>query len=172
MRLNYKTLTLLSRFPISLTLVVIWTRVRKDGWVLCGAGCHSRLNGIGSESWSRDLNQLSYSNIALLKLKTCENIGDFPGDWQLYLQKCFDCKVSSLKNVAPLKAHTASSLTANTLDPFYRSVTIFFVDVDTLSVVHWKILKINSITFNNFNTTPRSFLAVTRSNQCSSMVNL
>ena len=60
----------------------------------------------------------------------------------------------------------------DSLDPFYRSVNIFFVELDTLSVVHWKILKINSITFNNFNTTPRSVLAVTRGNQCSSMVNL
>ena len=53
------------------------------------------------------LNRLSNSNIAWLKLKTCENKGDFPGDWQPYLRKCFNSKVSSLKNVAPLKAITA-----------------------------------------------------------------
>ena len=48
--------------------------------MLCGAGSHRRVNGIGSELWSFDLNRLSYSNIALLKLETCENKGDFPGD--------------------------------------------------------------------------------------------
>ena len=48
--------------------------------MLCGAGCHRRVNGIGSESWYWDLNRLSYSNIALLKLETCKNIEDFPGD--------------------------------------------------------------------------------------------
>ena len=70
MQLNWETPSLLSRFPLSLTLVVIWTRVRKDGWVLCGAGCHSRVNGIGSEWWFWDLNRLSYSNVAWLKLLT------------------------------------------------------------------------------------------------------
>ena len=38
--------------------------------MLCGAGCHSRVNGIGSESWFWDLNRLSYSNVARLKLLT------------------------------------------------------------------------------------------------------
>ena len=98
------------------------------------------------------------------------------------MRKCFNCKVSSLKNVASLKAHTAlttlflvelaSSFTANPLDAFYRSVNTFFVDVNMQSVFHWKILKMNSITFNNFITTLRSFLTVTCGNQRSSMVNL
>ena len=79
-----------------------------------------------------------------------------------------------------MKAHTALttlflvelalSFTANPLDAFYRSVNIFFVDVNTLSVFHWKNFKMNSITFNNFITTLRSFLTVTCGNQRSSMV--
>ena len=48
----------------------------------------------------------------------------------------------------------------------------FFVNVDTQSIVYWGILKMNQITFKNFNTTQRSFLALMRGNQDSSMVNL
>ena len=102
--------------------------------MLGGAGSHRRVNGIKSESYSGDINRLSYSHLASLKIEKCENKGDFPGDCQPYLRKCFSYKVSSL-NVAPLKAHTAlttvfffvelaPSFTANPPDPFYGSVNI------------------------------------------------
>ena len=48
--------------------------------MLGGAGSHRRVNGIKSESYSGDINRLSYSHLASLKLETCENKGDFPGD--------------------------------------------------------------------------------------------
>ena len=38
MQLNYETLCMLSKSSLSLTVVVIWTRVRKDSWLLCGDG--------------------------------------------------------------------------------------------------------------------------------------
>ena len=49
--------------------------------MLCGVGFHRRVKGIKSESWSWDLNRLSYSNIAWLKLETYESKGDF--SWRL-----------------------------------------------------------------------------------------
>ena len=67
--------------------------------MLGGAGSHRRVNGIKSESYSGDINRLSYSHLASLKIEKCENKGDFPGDCQPYLRKCFSYKVSSL-NVA------------------------------------------------------------------------
>ena len=51
MWLNYETPNMLSRFPLSLTLIVTYTRVRTDGRVFCGARFPRRVSGIGSESW-------------------------------------------------------------------------------------------------------------------------
>ena len=46
--------------------------------MLGGAGSHRRVNGIKSESYSGDINRLSYSHLASLKIEKCENKGDFP----------------------------------------------------------------------------------------------
>ena len=136
--------------------------------MLGGAGSHRRVNGIKSESYSGDINRLSYSHLASLKIEKCENKGDFPGDCQPYLRKCFSYKVSSL-NVAPLKAHHTTVFFFRRISTIIyskssRSVLwvgkYFFIVVDTQSIVHWKILKMTPITVNNFNATLRSFLAV------------
>ena len=45
--------------------------------MLGGAGSHRRVNGIKSESYSGDINRLSYSHLASLKLKNAKIKGIF-----------------------------------------------------------------------------------------------